>query len=127
MPMQRTKISRDLRSLIRLGRTDVAKLSQQAAADLADISEVWWRQIETGRTTVATADTLARMSYVVGVTPRQLRKIKEYHVADLVELRNDMLGQDTDPMEDHLMATPDLTDEQRVALITLAKVLRSGR
>jgi transcriptional regulator with XRE-family HTH domain len=124
--MERVEITRKLRQLIRVKRTDQAHITQRGAALAAGLSEIWWRQIESGHTDYATADTLARMCYVVGVTPDQLRDIGHGHVAELVELRLGVLGPDRpgDDMEAHLMRTPGLTDEQRVALVTMAQVFR---
>lgn len=124
MPMERIEITRRLRQLIRMQRTDRAQLTQAQAAEQAGLSLVWWRHIESGHTDYATAETLARMSRAVGVTPEQLRKVDQDHVADLVEDRDEMLGPDDD-MESHLMKTPGLTEAQRVALVTMANVLRS--
>lgn len=123
--MERIKITRALRQLIRVMRTDHARMTQKEAALAAGLSEIWWRQIESGHTDYATAETLARMAYTVGVPPARLRAVRQGHVADLVELRLGVLPE-ADGMEAHLMKTPGLTDEQRVALVTLAKVIRSG-
>lgn len=124
--MQRVALTRELRQLIRIARTDIAKLSQRAAAEQAGLSEVWWRQIEKGQAEYATADVLARMSYAVGVTPAQLRRIGQHHVANLVQARVQLLEAHTqaDSVEAHLMLTPGLTNEQKVALVTLARTFR---
>jgi transcriptional regulator with XRE-family HTH domain len=128
MPLERVEITRKLRQLIRLMRTDQAHLTQRGAALAAGLSEIWWRQIESGHTDYATADTIARMCYAVGVTPDQLREIGQGHVAELVELRLGVLGSDRPAdMEAHLMQTPGLTDQQRMALVTMAQAIRNAR
>jgi transcriptional regulator with XRE-family HTH domain len=127
MPTERIEIRRPLRRLIRLVRTDRAGLTQREAASTAGLSEIWWRHIEGGHTDIATADTLARMAYAIGVTPDQLRHIDEAHIADLVEERMQTFGRDVDDMESYLMKTPDLSDEQRAALVTMARALRGGK
>jgi transcriptional regulator with XRE-family HTH domain len=129
MPMQRVTISPELRQLIRITRTDRAGMSQRAAASAAGgLSEVWWRQIEAGRTPYATADTLARICYAVGVTPAQLRNIGQEHVAELVEQRLSLLEPETDDvgetMEAYLTNTPGLTDEQCAAIVAVAREFR---
>ena len=104
-------------------------MSQRVAANSAGgLSEVWWRQIEAGRTPYATADTLARICYAVGVTPAQLRNIEEEHVADLVEQRISLLEPATEDIDDEMAAylsgTPGLTDDQRAAIVTVARAFR---
>ena len=127
MPMERVTIRRELRQLIRITRTDRAGISQREAAEQAgNMSVVWWKQIEGGRTEIATAGTLAKMCYAIGVTPMQLRSIDEGHIAELVEARQRLLEVDETPepglgLESHLMATPGLTDEQRVLLVGIAR------
>jgi transcriptional regulator with XRE-family HTH domain len=101
-------------------------MSQRVAASSAGgLSEVWWRQIEAGRTPYATADTLARICYAVGVTPTQLRNIEEEHVAELVEQRISLLEPEIDDVEETMVAylsgTPGLTDDQRAAIVTVAR------
>ena len=127
MPNTRVLLSDDLRDLIRLTRTDVARTTQRGAALLANISDAWWRQIETGVKDYATADTLARMSYAIGVTPDQLRNIGQTRVAELVERRLELLEPEPEPegsdMDEYLMATPDLDDAQRRILVSLAHAL----
>jgi len=130
MPMERTPITRDLRQLIRFTRESPPKLTQKAAATLAGMSEVYWRQIEAGHAPYATADMLARMTYAIGVKPEQLHNIGQGHVADLVEDMGRLLvpAQAT-PEEDtdaYLRATPGLTDEQREALVVMARALRAS-
>jgi hypothetical protein len=133
--MQRVTITPELRLLIRITRTDRAGMSQRAAASAAGgLSEVWWRQIEAGRTPYATADTLARICYAVGVTPAQLRNIGQDHLAELVEQRLDLLepwtgaAEDTTEAEDvteaYLSNTPGLTDDQRAAIVAVAREFR---
>jgi transcriptional regulator with XRE-family HTH domain len=125
MPMERVEVTRPLRRLIRTMRTDRARLTQRAAAESVGMSEVWWRQIEGGHSDYATADTLAKMCHAVGVSGDQLRSIGLGQVAELVDDRQSMLGP-ADDMESYLMKTPGLTEPQRVALVTMAKVLRSN-
>jgi len=132
MPMERVTIRRELRLLIRITRTDRAGISQrEAAAQAGNMSLVWWKQIEGGRTEVATAGTLAKMCYAIGVTPTQLRSIGEDHIAELVEARQRLLEVDETPepdlgLESHLMATPGLTDEQRALLVGIARQMIGG-
>lgn len=108
-------------------------MTQREAADAAgNMSEVWWRTIESGRADYATSDALARMAYAVGITPDQLRSIRQDDIADLVEERQKLLKPyppaharpATVSMETYLMDTPDLTDEQRAALVVMARALR---
>jgi transcriptional regulator with XRE-family HTH domain len=129
MPMRRVTITPELRQLIRITRTDRAGMSQRAAANAAGgLSEVWWRQIEAGRTPYATADTLARISYAIGVTPAQLRNIGEDHIAELVEQRMNLLEPENvdvdEAMEAHLENTPGLTEDQRAALLSVGRAFR---
>jgi DNA-binding Xre family transcriptional regulator len=127
------KITQDLRDLIRLTRTDVAGLSQrQAALAAGDMSTVWWRTIETGRADTVPADTVARMCYAIDVSPGQLRSIGEDVVAGLVERRHallqpEILLQSSDAAEQHLWRTPEVTPDDRVALITYLRTLRQVR
>lgn len=129
MPMERTTITRDLRKLIRFTRESPPKLTQKEAAKLAGMkSEVFWRQIEGGHASYATADMLARMTYAIGVTPEQLRRIGNDHIAELVEdMARLMIPTQPTPEEDmekYLRATPGLSDEQREALVVMARALR---
>jgi transcriptional regulator with XRE-family HTH domain len=125
--MDRVAITRQLRQLIRITRTDRARLSQRAAGEAAGLSEVWWRQIERGNIDYATADTLARMCFVLDITPEQLRRIEQEHVADLVAARHAVLGPEPDELEDYLMKTPGLSDQARQALVSMAKVFRTNQ
>lgn len=130
MPMERTTVTRDLRQLIRFTRESPPKLTQKAAAELAGMSTVYWRQIEGGHAEYATADMLARMTYAIGVKPDQLHNIGHDHVADLVEDMGRLLvpAQATpeEDMETYLLATPGLTDAQRDALVVMARALRGS-
>ena len=104
-------------------------MTQRAAANSAGgLSEIWWRQIEAGRTPYATADTLARICYAVGVTPAQLRNIGEEHIAELVERRMSLLEPEIDDVADamdaYLSNTPGLTDDQRAAIVAVARAFR---
>lgn len=126
--MPNITITNDLRDLLRITRREVAGLTQRGAGLAAGgLSEVWWRTIESGRTEHAPAETLARMSYAIGVTPDQLRAIGEDELADLVERRLALLEPETtaDSMDDHLMATPGLTEAQRAVLVTVAHGLQT--
>ena len=128
-----TGLTRDLRDLIRIQRKEVAGLTQKGAALAAgDMSEVWWRQIESGQVDSALADTVARMAYAIDISPDQLRNIGQHQVADLVERRHLLLHpatpQATAEMEEHLLATPGLSEGQRILLIELARgLLRAGQ
>jgi|SRR5215469_829495 len=123
------ELTRDLRDLLRIQRKEVAALTQKGAALAAgDMSEVWWRQIESGQVDAALADTVARMAYAIDISPDQLRNIGQHHVADLVERRRALLQPETRTlsgaaMEEHLMATPGLSEAQRILLIELARGL----
>jgi hypothetical protein len=117
----------DLTDLIRIQRTDVARVTQKGAALAAGFkSDVWWRQIENGYVKHAPADSLARMCYSIDVTPEQLRNIGQDEVADLVERRRELLEPEAAPtdiegeIERHLMITPGLADGQRSVLVTVA-------
>lgn len=125
--MDRVVITRQLRQLIRITRTDRARMSQKAAGEAAGLSEVWWRQIERGNIDYATADTLARMCFVLDIAPGQLRTIGQDHVADLVEARQAVLGPEPDDLEAYLMKAPGLSDQARQALAGMAKVLRGNQ
>lgn len=130
MPMERTRITRDLRQLLRFTRESPPKLTQKAAAEMAGMSEVYWRQIEGGHAEYATEDMLARMAYAIGVLPDQMRRIGQHRVAALVEDMGRLLvpAQATpeEDMEAYLLATPGLTDEQRKALVVMARALRGS-
>lgn len=90
---------------------------------------MWWRTIESGRVSTVPADTVARMAYALDITPDQLRNIGEDHVAELVERRRALLTPEireppTDTAEHHLWQTPDVTDSDRMALVTYLRTLR---
>lgn len=127
----RIELTDEVRRLIKLGRTDLAGLSQKGAALAAgDMSDSWWRQIETGVAEYAAADTLARMAYAVGITPDQMRATGQDEVADLIEQRLALLEPEPpgeSDMERHLMATPGLTDSQRRVLVSVASGLISSQ
>jgi hypothetical protein len=119
-------LTKDLTDLIRIQRREVAALTQKGAALAAgDMSEIWWRQIESGHARSAPAQTLARMCYAISITPRQLRNIGQGQVADLVQRRHALLEPEPDvaggsDLEQHLMATPGLSDKGRAVLISVA-------
>jgi transcriptional regulator with XRE-family HTH domain len=117
--------------LLKLVRTDVAKLSQrQAALAAGGMSESWWRQIETGQADTVPADTVAKMAYAIDVSPEQLRSIGEGHVADLVERRRSLLAPEppaSDEGENHLLHTPGATATERAALVAFFRSMRQAR
>ncbi len=119
-------LTRDLLDLVRIQRKEVAALTQKGAALAAgDMSEVWWRQIESGHARSAQADTLARMCYAINITPEQLRNVGQHRVAELVERRRALLQPVPESalrpdLEAHLMATPGLSDKDRAVLVSVA-------
>jgi hypothetical protein len=120
MPIQRVQITRPIRRVIREAR---GEMSRREAAKRADLSEIWWRQVETGRAEFATVRTVAKMCLTAGVKPAALRAIGEEAVADLMEEPAAGLPE-PGTMEAHIMATPGLTDTQRTALVVMAQALR---
>jgi Helix-turn-helix domain len=119
-------LTRDLLDLIRIQRKEVTGLTQKGAALAAgDMSEVWWRQIESGHVKSAQAETLARMCYAINISPEQLRNIGQGGIASLVKRRRALLqpGLGRAPQSDletYLMATPGLSDKDRVVLVSVA-------
>lgn len=81
--------------LIEDARTEkIPRMSIRAAADIAGISEGWWRQVVRGYRTGkggqvievdAPADTVAQMAAAVGVTPANLRSVGRDDAADRLE------------------------------------------
>jgi hypothetical protein len=70
-----------------------ARLSQRKAAELAEISETWWRRIVSGHQPVSGGKpapfrspdrTLARMAHVVGVQPEELADAGRPEAAELL-------------------------------------------
>ena len=122
-------LSQDLTDLLRLQRREVAGLTQKGAALAAGVmSEIWWRQIESGHAKTAPAETLARMAYAIDVTPQQLRNIGQDRVAELVERRRTLLEPEPDyapqsELEAYLMATPGLSLNNRLVLVSVASGL----
>ncbi len=104
-------------------------LSKRAAAHLAGLSEVTWRQLESGKKQVAPSvvvevsprdDTLVAAAMAVGIDPA---------VVLAAAGRNYEPSEDEDPEPDPELsflsgAWPEFSDEQRRALIEVAKQFR---
>jgi transcriptional regulator with XRE-family HTH domain len=137
-----TDIGPDLRALIVKARKDPVRwgkphgLSQSELAQKAGISAVWLRQIETGYTPTAKADTLGTIMYILEIRPDLLRTIGYPDVADSVEAEY-MIHEDAIPdhiinnpdrryrqAEQHLKATPGITREEREFLVQALGALR---
>ena len=110
--------------LLKRARQVNTGLTQAQAASAAGFSGVYWAQVESGIKTPP-ADTLARMSRVVGVTPAQLRKVGAEDAAGELEDVLDLFGPyEGDKADLELVARiRSLSAEQRKALFTLLKVL----
>lgn len=94
------------------------KLTIREAARRAGISEAWWRQVVRGYQPLkgggkapmrGSAETIASMARVVGVTPDQLEAAERADAA--AELR-DLLAEPVDPMDE---AEAILADSERIA------------
>lgn len=114
--------------LIQRARQINTGLTQEQAAKAAGFrSKTYWSQIEEG-TRTPPADTAARMSRVVGLTPAQLRKTGNPAAADeLAEILN-VFGPYIGDGADRELVTRirALSDEQRKALFVLLKVIPSA-
>lgn len=124
-------VTDQLRDLIKVTRTSKSpRLTQRGAGRLAGYSAVWWRHIESGAQPNAQSDTLARMCYVIGVSPGQLDAIGYPEVASDVRKRQDMLsGDPLNPYRDneaeaYLWDMPGADTGTRRALIAHLRVLR---
>lgn len=122
------QVSPALRDLIRMTRKETAHMSQRTAAKAAGYSTVWWRHIEEGRYDELPSDTLARMCYVIGVSPESLRELGFSELAEAIEARRRFLGGDNDtPYKDaaeaHLWRSP-LDARMKRELIAHLRLLR---
>jgi transcriptional regulator with XRE-family HTH domain len=76
-----TDIGPELRALIIRARKDPARwhkpkgLSQPELASIVGVSAVWLRQIETGYTSTAAADTLGNICYVLRIKPSLIKRL----------------------------------------------------
>lgn len=137
-----TDIGADLRSLIKRARRDPERwgkprgLSQAELAAKVGMSQVWLRQIETGYTPTAKADTLGNIMYVLDVSPDLLRTLGYGDVADAVDA-NIMLKENAIPdhiinnmdrrykiAETHIKEIPGITREEKEFLIDALHELR---
>lgn len=137
-----TEIGADLRALIIKARKDPERwgkprgLSQTELAAKAGISPVWLRQIETGYTPTAKADTLGTIMYVLEVRPDLLRTLGYPDVAASVEAEW-MLHENAIPdhvinntnrraqeTEEYLREAPGLTRKEREFLVQALRDLR---
>lgn len=120
-----------LRALIRAARRDPERwdkpkgLTQRELALMIGRSQVWVRQIESGYVPSAPADTLASICYRLRIDVAYVRELGFTDVADAVDAMT-MLDQVhvLPTTEDHLRATPGLTDDQREQLVIAARDLR---
>lgn len=130
-----TEIGPKLRALIVHARKDPKwgkpkGLSQQELAAKAGTSQVWLRQIETGYTNTAKADTLGNICYVLGIDPDLIRAIGYPDVADSIEASR-MLTEHTlpehsdhEPAELHIRGTPGLTEREKALLVDALHAIR---
>lgn len=136
MPNEHADLTQELADLIRIKRED-AGLTQRKAALLAGrMSESYWRQIESRHPRAVesvTSGKVAIMAYAMDVSPRQLRKIGQDHIANLVQQRREMEEPETgtssdseSDLERYLMAAPGLSEDSRGVLVSVAmSLLRS--
>lgn len=121
------------------GRKTVG-LSFRAAAALADISESWWRNIESGFQSMgggwykpvddAPADTIARMARAVGVSPDELRGAGREDAARELEhlMTRDAAAidreapSDTDEVISAIERHPTLPDAAKRTMIATARI-----
>lgn len=130
--MSTVELTSDLCDLIRYQRKEIAGLSQrQAALAAGDMSEVWWRTIESCRVPrgVVPAETLARMCFAIDIDPAQLARIGQPVVGRLVERRRSLLAPPVsiaqDPAEAAIRRIPDLDESEKTALVSYLRTLRS--
>lgn len=136
-----TDIRPDLRALIIRARKDPERwgkargLSQAELALKAGTSQVWLRQIETGYTKSAKADTLGNICYVLGIDPVIVRLRGYEDVADAIDacimLRENAIPDhliDNDPhprsAEDHIRRTPGTTEQEKNLLVDALHAIR---
>jgi transcriptional regulator with XRE-family HTH domain len=135
-----TEVRPDLRALIIRARKDPTRwgkkkgLSQDEAASKAGTSQVWLRQIETGYTRTAKADTLGSISLALGVPSRVIRSLGYHDVADSMdaaELLTELSPEERMPVpaqedeaEQHLNVTPGLTDDEKQQLVAALRDIR---
>lgn len=132
-----TEVRPDLRALIIRARKDPDRwgkkkgLSQDEAATRAGTSQVWLRQIETGYTRTAKADTLGNIAVALGIQSRIIRALGYSDVADAVdaaELLKELSPEERMPdlmeAEQHLQTTPGLTIEEKRQLVEALRDLR---
>lgn len=124
-------VTDELRSLIRVTRKEHARLTQRAAAREAGYSTVWWRHIESGQIPEALVDTLARMCFVVGVSPERLATIGFPEVAEGIQQRRAFLEEAEgspykDEAEAHLWRTPVSAGTRRALIAYFRKLQESG-
>lgn len=131
-----TEIGPKLRALIIHARKDPSKwgkrkgLSQAELAAKAGTSQVWLRQIETGYTQTAKADTLGNICYVLGIDPDMIRGVGYPEVADSMEasmmLQEHTLPEHSDheSAERYVRGTPGLTDDQKALLVDALRMIR---
>ena len=143
------EIGSDLRNLILRYRRDHTRwpgtkkgLSQAEAAERANISTAWWRQIENGYVDSAGAVTLADMCNVLGIEVEIIRMLGYVQIADamdasvieahesipdhIIDSKARLRRLDPSP-EAHIKATPGLDDTTiELLLDTLHQVRRRG-
>lgn len=106
-------------------RSRMPKLSMREAARRAGISPAYWRMLETGVRRVkgqefperASDETLAKMAYVVGVEPGELRDVKRPEAAAVLEA---ILASPPDPVGQLVQAvrgSAEFTEQQKREII----------
>lgn len=127
---------RHLRTLIKSARKDGKRwagegfprgLSQKEVANRIGKSQIWVRQIESAYVDSAPATTIASMCYALGIDSVLVRAIGFPDVADAIdaivmmresEIPDYVLEAPRLPTwEEHLRATPDLTEAQKELLV----------
>jgi len=126
-------------ALIESARKD-AGLSMREAARRAGISDAWWRYVVRGYQKVpgdldGTPGTIARMARVAGVTPERLEA--EGQRPDAAGILREILRREEQaapaPAEDdeaplrRIMAMEDLSMDERLAMVALARLMRAQR
>jgi hypothetical protein len=128
------EVSDRLRRILRSYRTSPTLwagkprgITQAAAAKLAGISEVWWRQVELGYGPgqYVTPNTLVAMCNAVRIESFVLRGLGYLEVADMME--GVTAGGHDGHTESHIRATPGLSDEEIDVLLQALKAARAMR
>lgn len=135
----KTQINDELRALLRRARKnrwdDSPGMTQAELAARTGVSPIWIRQIETGRTLYADADTLGVLCYELGIDAIVLKVIGYSDIASAIDACV-MLKEKAIPdhlidararmsAEDHIRSTPGITPHERKLLVQALHAIRS--